>query len=124
MSGSRAIPLCDINLSFQQLETEILQAVERVLVSGQLINGPDVKLLENGLAAYCGVNAAVGCASGTDALSLAIHALDIGPGDEVIVPPYTFFATVGSVIRAGATPIFADIDPSTVPAACQRRIPD
>lgn len=113
MSGSRAIPLCDINLSFQQLETEILQAVERVLVSGQFINGPDVKLLENGLAAYCGVNAAVGCASGTDALSLAIHALDIGPGDEVIVPPYTFFATVGSVIRAGATPIFADIDPAS-----------
>ena len=75
MAGSRAIPLCNINASYQLLETDILGAVERVLASGQLINGPDVKLLENALAAYCGVNSAIGCASGTDALSLAIHAL-------------------------------------------------
>jgi len=111
MATPRNIPLCNINASYQQLELEILGAVERVFSSGQVINGPDVKQLEAALASYCGVNAGVACASGTDALSLAIHALDIGPGDEVILPPYTFFATVGSVIRAGATPIFADIDP-------------
>ena len=85
----------------------------RVLGSGQAILGPEVAACEQEIAAYCGAQFGVGCGSGTDALVLALHALGIGPGDEVIVPPFTFFATVSSVCRIGATPVFADIDPLT-----------
>jgi dTDP-4-amino-4,6-dideoxygalactose transaminase len=88
-------------------------AVARVLASGRVINGPEVAALEREVAAVCGVSHGVGCASGTDALSLAIHALEIGPGDEVILPSFTFFASAGSVCRAGARPVFVDIDPVT-----------
>ena len=85
----------------------------RVLDSGQVILGPEVAAFEQEAANYCGAAQGIGCGSGTDALLLALHALEIGPGDEVIMPPFTFFATVGSVLRTGATPIFADIDPLT-----------
>jgi dTDP-4-amino-4,6-dideoxygalactose transaminase len=107
------VPLCDINAQYQFLKPQIDAAVLRVLGSGQAILGPEVAAFEKEAAQYCGAKYAVGCSSGTDALVLALHALGIGPGDEVIVPPFTFFATASAVCRLGATPVFADIDPLT-----------
>jgi len=107
------VPLCDINARYKLLKPQIDAAVLRVLASGQAILGPEVLAFEKEAAAFCGAEFAVGCGSGTDALVLALHALGIGPGDEVIVPPFTFFATASAVCRVGATPVFADIDPLT-----------
>ncbi len=107
------VPLCDILGQYQSLQPEIDAAVLRVLRSGQAILGPEVAAFERETADYCGAKFALGCGSGTDALLLALHALDVGPGDEVILPPFTFFATVGSVLRVGAKPVFVDIDPLT-----------
>src|SRR5262245_15015331 len=113
MSTLKPVPLCDVQSSFSALRSSIEEAMHRVLASGQVILGPEVAALEREVAAECGVAHAVGCASGSDALLLAIVGLGIGPGDEVILPPFTFFATAGAVCRAGATPIFADVDRST-----------
>lgn len=107
------IPMCDVNAQYRELKAEIDAAVARVVESGLAINGPDVAAFEREAAAYCGAKHAVGCANGTDAILLALAALDVGPGDEVIIPPFTFFATLGSVLRCGATPVFADIQPDT-----------
>jgi dTDP-4-amino-4,6-dideoxygalactose transaminase len=107
------VPMCDVNAQYRALQPEIDAAVMRVLSSGLAINGPDVAAFEKEAAEYCGTNYAIGCANGTDAILLALAALDIGPGDEVIIPPFTFFATLGSVLRCGATPVFADIEPDT-----------
>ena len=107
------VPLCDLQTQYRELQTELEAAVARVLASGQVILGPEVAALEAEIAAYCGVAHGVGCGSGTEALSLALHALELGPGDEVILPAFTFFATAGSVCRAGARPVFCDIDPVT-----------
>src|SRR5262245_61730800 len=108
-----AVPLCDLQTQYRNLEPQIVGALTRVLASGQVILGPEVSALEDEVAAYCGTAHGVGCASGTDALLLALHALDIGPGNEVIMPPFTFFASAGAVCRTGARPVFADIDPTT-----------
>ncbi len=108
-----AVPLFDLKTQYRGLQKAIEEAVKRVLNSCQFILGPEVKALEEEVASYCGAAVAVGCASGSDALLLALKALDIGPGDEVIVPAFTFFATAGAVCRAGATPVFADIDAET-----------
>src|SRR5436309_16143760 len=89
------VPVCDHSGQFRELEGELLDAVARVLRSGQVILGPEVKALEEEVARYCGAGYGVGCASGTDALSLALHVLGVGPGDEVILPPFTFFASAG-----------------------------
>jgi dTDP-4-amino-4,6-dideoxygalactose transaminase len=122
---SRDIPLCDIQASYRELQPQIDAAVQRVLASGQVILGPEVASLEREVAAYSLVAHAVGCASGSDALWLALAAMEIGPGDEVIVPPFTFFATASAVCRTGATPVFADIDPQTLnldPAEVESKI--
>src|SRR5438093_473750 len=95
----KSIPLCDIQGSYQKLRRSIEEAVQRVLASGQVILGPEVAALEREIADLCGVTHADGCSSGSDALLLALGGLGIGPGDEVVLPPFTFFATAGAVCR-------------------------
>lgn len=107
------VPLCDIRGQFETQQADIEAAVLKVLRSGQAILGPEVLAFEKEAAEYCGATYGVGCGSGTDAIVLALAALDIGPGDEVILPPFTFFATLGSIVRVGAKPVFVDIDPLT-----------
>jgi dTDP-4-amino-4,6-dideoxygalactose transaminase len=111
VSHAGGVPLCDLLAQYRVLQPQLEAAVARVLASGQVILGPEVAALEDEVARYCGVAHGVGCGSGTDALSLALHGLGIGAGDEVIVPTFTFFATAGSICRAGARPVFIDIDP-------------
>ena len=106
-----SVPLLDVKRQHAPLMDEIQAAIERVVASGQFVLGPDVVALEQEVAEYCAVEHAVGCSSGSDALLLAMMALDIGPGDEVILPSYTFFATASAAWRLGAKPIFVDINP-------------
>jgi dTDP-4-amino-4,6-dideoxygalactose transaminase len=113
MSEPIPVPLLDLKAQYASIRPEIDAAVCRVIESQHFILGPEVKALEAEIAAYCGVKHAIGCASGSDALLLAMMALGVGPGDEVICPSFTFFATAGSVARLGARPVFVDIDPAT-----------
>jgi dTDP-4-amino-4,6-dideoxygalactose transaminase len=108
-----AVPLLDMQRQYEPLRDAIRAAIDRVCESGRFIQGPDCEQLEKGIASYVGTKHAVACASGSDALLLALMALDVQPGDEVIVPSFTFFATASAVSRLGATPVFADIEPQT-----------
>ncbi|MDQ2872294.1 MAG: DegT/DnrJ/EryC1/StrS family aminotransferase [Candidatus Eremiobacteraeota bacterium] len=107
------IPILDLTEQYRALKAEIDRAVMDVFASGHYINGPSVKAFESEIAAYIGSEHAVGLNSGTDALHLALRALDIGPGDEVITTPFTFVATTEAIGIVGATPVFIDIDPVT-----------
>jgi len=107
------VPLLDVNRDNGPYREEFIEALTDVLDSGRFLFGPDVAELECELAGYCQVPNVVGCASGSDALLLALMALNIGPGDEVIVPSFTFFASVSCITRLGAMPVFADICPGT-----------
>ena len=107
------VPLLDLSQQNAALRPEIEAALGRVLDTNGFILGNEVAALETELAVYCGTKYAIGCASGSDALLLALMALDVGPGDEVITTPYTFFASVSCITRLGATPVFVDIEPDT-----------
>jgi dTDP-4-amino-4,6-dideoxygalactose transaminase len=113
MATHSPVPLCDLGPQYAEFKAQFEVAVSRVLASGQVINGPDVAALEDEVAQYCQASHGVGCGSGTEALSLALHGLEIGPGDEVIVPNFTFFASAGCIARTGAKPVFVDIEPDT-----------
>jgi dTDP-4-amino-4,6-dideoxygalactose transaminase len=108
------IPLVDVQAQYGPLRDELRERFDAVLDSSTFIRGPNVKAFEEEAAAYLGVTRTVGVANGTDALVLVLDALGIGPGDEVICPAFTFYATAESIARRGATPVFADIDPRTL----------
>lgn len=107
------LPSFDLSRNWERVRSETQVAINRVLESQHFILGSEVEGLEKDISTYLGVSHSAGCASGTDALLLALMSLDIGPGDEVITTPYSFFATVSCITRIGATPVFADVDPGT-----------
>ncbi len=107
------VPMIDLVEQHETIAAEVREAVEQVFATQRFVLGDEVFEFEREVAAYCDSRDAIGCASGSDALLLSLMTLDIGPGDEVITSPYTFFATASSITRAGATPVFVDIDPVT-----------
>jgi len=118
------IPLVDLQIMHREIEAEVNEAFARIMSSGAFVLGPDVAAFESSFAAYCEVAHCVGVANGTDALELALRALDVGPGDEVVLPANTFIASALAVARAGATPVLVDardgdllIDPDAVASA-------
>lgn len=110
---TRNIPLLDLIAQHQQIREEMLEALTRIADSQKFILGEDVQALENSIAEYTQSSFGIGCASGSDALVLALLALNVGQGDEVLTTPYTFFATVGAIVRVGAKPVFVDVDADT-----------
>ena len=108
------IPLVDVRAQYAPLLDELKERLAEVLDSGRFILGPHVRAFEEEAAAYLGARHAIGVANGTDAIVLALDALKIGAGDEVICPAFTFYATAEAIIRRGATPVFAEIDPLTL----------
>jgi dTDP-4-amino-4,6-dideoxygalactose transaminase len=107
------VPLLDVARGNGPLKAEFLAAFEAILDHGRFLFGPEVAALEKSIAEHCGAKHAIGCASGSDALLLALMAYGIGPGDEVLCPSFTFFATASAATRLGATPVFVDIDPDS-----------
>jgi dTDP-4-amino-4,6-dideoxygalactose transaminase len=110
-STKRTIPITDLGLEYEAIKKELTPVLEGILRSGSYVLGAELARFEKELAAYLGVGHAIGVGNGTDAVTLALKALDIGPGDEVIVPAMTFFATIEPIVHLGAKPVFVDIDP-------------
>jgi dTDP-4-amino-4,6-dideoxygalactose transaminase len=108
------IPLVDVHSQYEPLIPELEARFREVLESGAFVRGPNYRAFQEEAAAYLGVKEAIGVANGTDALVLALDALEIGPGDEVVCPAFTFYATAESIAQRGAAPVFADIDPVTL----------
>jgi dTDP-4-amino-4,6-dideoxygalactose transaminase len=113
-TGVEQVPLLDLKRQYAQIRGEVLAAIERVCSSQHFILGEEVRSLEREIASYCAASSAVGCASGTDALWLMLLAAGVEPGDEVITTPFSFFASTSAILRAGARPVYADIDPRTL----------
>ena len=119
------VPFFDLAVQFKSIEEEVKSALDEVFRTQQFILGSNVQALEETIARYCGTRSAIGVASGSDALLLSLMALGVGRDDEVLLPPFTFFATAGSVSRLGAIPVFVDIDPETYnidPSRIEERI--
>jgi dTDP-4-amino-4,6-dideoxygalactose transaminase len=114
MASPSSVPFMDLGAQTAEVRAEIDAALRRIIDKSSFILGPDVAAFEGAWAAYCGVPHAIGCSNGTSALHVALHAAGIGPGDEVIVPSHTFFATPESVLQCGAMPVFADIEDDTM----------
>jgi dTDP-4-amino-4,6-dideoxygalactose transaminase len=117
--------MLDLQRQYEQVRAEVLGAVGRVCASQHYILGPEVEAFEREIAGFCGVREAVGCASGTDALWLALVAAGVQPGDQVLTTPFSFFASASAIVRAGATPVFSDIDPGTFnldPSSIERNL--
>jgi dTDP-4-amino-4,6-dideoxygalactose transaminase len=122
-----AVPMLDLSRQYAEIEKQVTESVTRVCASQQYILGPEVVEFEKESAEYLHVKHSVACASGTDALWLALVATGVSPGDEVITTPFSFFATASSIVRAGAKPVFVDVDPDTLnidPDAIEKRICD
>ena len=117
------VPMLDLKRQYASIKDDVAAAVERVLTTQYFIGGPELDAFERESADYLGVRASLGCASGTDALWLALAAAGVQPGDRVITAAFTFFASASSITRCGAVPVFADIDPATLnldPAAVEK----
>src|SRR3984957_5829220 len=116
------VPLLDLKAQYAQICAEVMPVIEQVCASQRFILGEHVLALEAEVAGYCAASAGIGVSSGTDALLLALMALGVGVGDEIITSPFTFFATAGTIARLGARPVFCDIDPENfnlAPAAVE-----
>ena len=123
--AERQVPLLDLKAQHAHIRDEALAAVARVIDSQKFIMGEEVQALEKEIAAYSNTRFAIGCASGSDALLLALMAAGVGHGDRVITTPFTFFATAGAISRLGAIPVFVDVDADTFnldPALLQRAL--
>jgi dTDP-3-amino-3,4,6-trideoxy-alpha-D-glucose transaminase len=107
------VPLFDTRTPLEPLRAQLREAVARVLDSGRFILGPEVETFEREMASYCGARYAVGVANGTEAITIALRAMGVGPGDEVLVPSFTFYASAEAIPPTGATPVFCDVDPQT-----------
>src|SRR5262245_55979318 len=121
------VPLLDLKMQYNEIEAEIMATIRDICTRQNFILGPSVKELEQQVADYSQCRYGIGTSSGTDALLMALMSLDIGPSDEVITTPYTFFATAGVVVRLGARPFFCDIEPDTYnisPKSVAERIAD
>ncbi len=119
------VPLLDLTRRYAAIRDEVMAAIERVCASQHFILGEEVAALEREISAYLGIAETVACASGTDALWLSLLGLDVGPGDEVITTPFSFFASASAIARARARPVFVDIDPQTFnldPAKLERKL--